>query len=996
MDSVVVRLLRCLVITALLIGGAAGARAQGFSSYNGRNHPELDWHVAETAHFKIVYPKHLAGIEAEAASIAEASYDILSANLGVVFDQKIRLYLTDEDEIANGFAVPLGEGYTNIWVRHNDWATTWTGREKWLRKVIAHELTHIFHYRAVSSRPRLINRTLGNPAPRFWAEGLAQYQTEHWDAQRGDRWLRTAVLDDQLSYDDGRSIWNGRLLYAVGNAQVRYFARRYGDSTLTTLLAHRKKTLFGLARVHDFYSAFNEVAGTTYRDFYDEWRRHVNVYYNTIAGQMETVDSLGAQALATPGQYLYDVQYSPDTTRLAVVSLASLDRPARRLYVVDRTTKRVEIVAEGAIVPPVAWSPDGARLVFARTTRGRHGSLLNDLFVVDADGKNLRQVTHSRRASSPTFAPGSSGTRLAFVGSAGGTANLFALDLETGEETPLTSFTSDVQISSVRWHPAGDRLVFARTATDGTRDLVLLDLERPATASHPHAEDGALVSLTDGAHDDRQPVWSPDGTRLAYTSLRDEVPNVFVVDLASGTHRRVTHLATGAAVHDWLPPDAARAAGTLVVVSNVTKRRDRAYRIDAARAVVASAAEAPDAYAAWTRHRPPREVPASIPPDTALVTNRYPYRSWRNLTHAASLLLPYYNNTDDWGVFGGTAWVEPLGKHLFAMFGGLSVADPADESFLLASYVNRQWYPTIQVNAFRFPGSARSYGDEVLVEDFTGGDLLLSWPLDWSDHPYVAERFSVRLRLADVEPLNPEDFDELDDLPSPESGQEAEVRLSFTRRKQRPYRYNIVHALDGQGFRLRVTAAARVLGADSELLRADLRAYHIFRVPLLARHRLYVYGRVQAQTGRPRAQDYIGFPRRDGLQFELPGFVPLAFGSADRVRGYRAFAAGDRVFFGTVEYRLPLVPDLETRILGLLSFEGTALTLFADGGLVWSEGAYDRRVERLGVGVEVKNAVRLGGLLEFGHAVGLAQPAEDLGTEHNYEFYYRIRGAVPF
>ena len=72
MDSVVFRLLRCFVISALLLGCAADGRAQGFSSYNGRNHPEIDWQVAETAHFKIMYPKHLAGflglVEAKKAS----------------------------------------------------------------------------------------------------------------------------------------------------------------------------------------------------------------------------------------------------------------------------------------------------------------------------------------------------------------------------------------------------------------------------------------------------------------------------------------------------------------------------------------------------------------------------------------------------------------------------------------------------------------------------------------------------------------------------------------------------------------------------------------------------------------------------------------------------------------------------------------------------------------------------------------------------------------
>ncbi len=968
-------------MAAFLLCCLAEGRAQGFNTLNGRNHPELDWQVAETAHFKIAYPKRLAGIEAEAAPLAEAAYEALSKNLGVSFDQKIRIYLSDEDEISNGFAVPLGEGYTNIWVHPNDWSATWTGREKWLRKVVAHELTHLFHYRAVASRPRWLNFMLGDPLPRFWTEGLAQYETETWDAQRGDRWLRTSVLDDRLNYDDGQSIWNGRLLYAVGNAQVRYFAQHYGDSTLARVLAHRKPLLLGLARVHHFDAAFKAVTDASYRDFYDDWRRLVNVYYNTMASQLETVDSLGTPPLETPGQYLYDVQFSPDTTRMAVLSLASLERPVLRLHVVDRSTKKTRQVAEGPIHAPVAWSPDGRRLAFARRTRGRHASLLNDLYLVDADGRHLRRLTHSRRAAAPTFAP--DGRRLAFVGVEGGTANVFVLDLETGQETRLTRFTGDVQISGVRWHPTEEKLVFARIDAAGRRDLVLLDLAA-----------GTLHPLTDGATDNRQPVWSPDGRRLAYTSLRDEVPNAFVLDPAAGTHRRVTHLATGAWAHAWLPPDAAHPAGTLVLLSNVSKERDRAYRVDAARTAPDVNPDIPDAYAAWTRHRPPHEVPRALPPDSSLITRRYAYRSWPNLTHAITGVLPYYGGPRDWGLAGGTAWIEPLGKHLIALGGGVSFAAPRERSFLLATYVNNQFYPSVILSLYRFPELTSYYGESALREDYIGGEVRVSWPLDLSDHPYVSERFSVRLRYVDVTPLNPQDFAGLDNLPRPEAGRQAEARLSFRYKKQRPYRDNVIHPLDGSGLRLRLKGAARVLGADAEFLRGDLMAFGIW--PSLGRQRLYVYGRAQAQTGRPLPQDYIGLRRTDGVQFELPGFIPISFSDTDRVRGYRRFAVGNRVLFGSVEYRVPLLPDLQTRLLGLVSFGSTALAAFADGGLVWTDGAFDAATRRLGVGLEVKNAVRLGGFFTFGHALGLAQPASDVGTGERYEIYYRIRAAVPF
>ena len=137
---------------------------QGFRLFNGRNHPELDWQVAETAHFRIMYPKHLEGIEIEAGGIAEYSYQALSENLDVEFDEKIRIYLSDEDEILNGYATRFG--YTMIWVHVNDVARTWTDSAKWLRRVIAHELAHLFHGKAIQgNRGVLVDALTGDPMP---------------------------------------------------------------------------------------------------------------------------------------------------------------------------------------------------------------------------------------------------------------------------------------------------------------------------------------------------------------------------------------------------------------------------------------------------------------------------------------------------------------------------------------------------------------------------------------------------------------------------------------------------------------------------------------------------------------------------------------------------------------------------------------------------------------------------------------------------------------
>lgn len=1024
-----------LALLAALVASAPAAAQIGFSAFNGRNHPELDWQVAETEHFEIVYPERLAGIEAEAAAIAEASLATLVRNLGptdstaVTFDAPIRLYLSDEDEIANGIAYNVGpSGFTTIWVHVNDYAEVWTGDVKWLRKVIAHELAHIVHYRAVASELGLLSVFFGDPFPSFWTEGLAQYETERWDAQRGDRWLRTATFEDRLSYTDG-SPDNGRLRYAVGNSQVRYLAETYGDSTIAQILAHRTPVLLGLARVNDFQTSFEAVVGKPYAEFYEEWRKHVNVYYNTQAGQMERLDSLGVKPFGLPGQIVYDVAFSPDTSRIAAVVLTSTTRPVRRLFVMnnvaaDSTRQRdVRVLAEGPVQGPIAWSPDGTRLAYTRARRGRYGSLVDDLYLVEIETERARRLTTDRRASSPTFAP--DGRRLAFVGVDGETANLFELDLETGQERPLTSFTGNVQITTARWSRSGERIAFALFDIDGRRDLAVLDVEAGAVERLATGEGVAPFE-----RDDRLPVWNAAGDSLAFTSLRDRAPNVFTVGVepqdalpmlapaelpAPGAESRVTFLYDGATVHDWLPPDSLHPAGRLVLVASETKRRDRVFVVDAARplTVAPDSVRVPPAYATWTAHRPPEEVPYQIDPDPGLIRSRRAYNSWRNITHAITLPLPYgdpgedgdlFTGDDDWGVFANSLWLEPLGKHQLALLAGISVTRPVDKSFLLLSYQNRQFTPTLTLDLYRFPSPSSFYGTSLLVEDLIGGDLSAEWALDLLDRPFTTTLAGTRLRYAYAEPLALDRFDDLettgDGLLRPEAGTRFDLQVGAAYKFQRPYRWNVITPLDGTGLRARVTAGAPILGSDNLFVRPDVLGYWVG--PEVGVGRVFLKGRATAVVGEQLAQDYVGLARYDDVDVQLPYLGALTLDDAERVRGYRSYAVGTRALFGSLEYRLPILVDLQTSVLGLARLGPVAPALFADGGLVWTGADLDDGVRRLGVGAEVKNVFSVAGF-EVLHALGVAVPAGRLDEVwdgsilwDDVDLYYRVQAAIPF
>ncbi|MBO6586421.1 MAG: BamA/TamA family outer membrane protein [Gracilimonas sp.] len=957
--------------------------AQGFNSTSGRNHPELNWQVAETEHFLIMYPERIAGIEGEAAAIAEHTYESLSKNLEVTFDQKIRIYLSDEDEVNNGFAVPFSRPYTNIWVNLNDYSEIWTGQEKWLRKVIAHELAHIFHFEAVKSPLGLLQYTFANPLPGFWTEGLAQYETEKWDSQRGDRWLRKAIFDDDLNYSSGQSIEDGRLLYALGNSQLRYFAEQYGDTSLANLLQHRKK-LFGLIRYHDFGSAFEETVDGGYSGFYDRWQKHVNVYYNTVASQMERTDSLHADEFSFPGQFYFDAAVSPDDSLLAVLSLTSMSRPVRRLYVTSTDSSRQNtLIGEGAINSDLNWL-DPQRLLYSRMVRGKHSSLINDVFLYDLEKEKETRLTVNRKAKFP--AAGSSQNQIGYIVNEGGTGNLFVMNLETRKEEKLTDYSGDVQLLWPLWIEQENAWLVHRFTDAGDRNLVLID---PKTRSEKTIDPEQV--------DNRKAILSPDGSKIAYISLRDEVPNVFIYDFESGVESRFTNLFTGGEVFGWVADFDSTGEEHLVIGASETRTQDKLHFVSAGREVYQPELNLPQTYASWRLQSPTNEIPSDIKPNPDLITDRYSYNAFQNLTHVASFGFPYYSDANDWGIFATSNWTEPLAKHTISGGGWLSIPDPLDKSYGALSYINNQLYPTLTFSVYQIPENGQYYGEEFLFEEYTGADIAINWPLDVFSSSYQYSSWSARFRHYSTDPMGENRFTSNPNLATPQNATVTDLQLSWQIKKQRPWKNNSYHPLDGTGLRLSVKGSEKILGSDTRTLTSDIHGYTV--QPFLGLNRIFLEVRFQSQWGNNLPQNYIGFSRYDNVDISLPNDIPLQlFGDNERIRGYREFVTGKQVAFGSIEYRIPFIPSLQTQILGFVRLGGVSISLFSDSGIVWdarSESGATGTIQRWGAGAELKNEISIAGL-SISHAFGVAQPAQQLFTDTKSDMYYRVQAVVPF
>lgn len=161
---------------------------------------------------------------------------------------------------------------------------------------------------------------------------------------------------------------------------------------------------------------------------------------------------------------------------------------------------------------PASWSPDGSSIVFSGLSgAGPQGKL--DLYSVAADGSGLRRLKGTRNGYEPVFSP--DGHTIAFSRSRQRTrrvhhrqktvydsASIWLLDLQTGSTRRITSWRNGLFQFPSSFSPDGSVLALSRRIGRGKLSAVALRI------------DGGGSSVI--AADASEPVFSPDGTRIAF------------------------------------------------------------------------------------------------------------------------------------------------------------------------------------------------------------------------------------------------------------------------------------------------------------------------------------------------------------------------------------------------------------------------------------------------------------------------------------------------
>ena len=539
------------------------------TSYNfaqtfGKNHVQYKKFSArfiQSQHFDIYFHEGGEEIAEFTAELAEQNYQELKENFQYELSSRITIVVynshNDFEQTNINLAPPQESvgGFTEF--LKNRVVIPYEGDWEKFRHVIHHELTHAVMLQMVygSGVQAILTGLARLHLPLWFVEGMAEYQSREWDTE-SDMFMRDATIN---GYVPNIPHLNGFLAYKGGQAVLYYLSERYGHEKIGELLTKVKIT-------KNLDRAMKQAVGLGIAGLSKRWQHHLKQqYWPDIAGRKNPAE-IGKQLtdhIVFRNFINNSASLSPNGDQIAFLSDKSdyFDIYLMNAFDGKITTKLVSGQRSGNLEelhwlrPGISWSPDSKSIVFAAKSGAE-----DVLHIVDI---KRRKIVRSLKFGldgvfSPSWSP--ENNEIAFVGTKDGICDIYAVDLQT---TNLRKVTDDV-FSDLEpsYSPDGSKIVFVSDRgkhTDPTKisadfkiwqsDFRNLDIYTVTTRDTAGLR--KIEQITDTPYSERSPVFSPQGDKLAFTSDRSGIYNIYLHDFVTREQYPITNILTGVFHLSW-------------------------------------------------------------------------------------------------------------------------------------------------------------------------------------------------------------------------------------------------------------------------------------------------------------------------------------------------------------------------------------------------------------------------------------------------------------
>ena len=940
----------------------------GFTMLNQRSHPELDWKQLETENIIIVYHQPFRETALQTAAIAEETFNKLSKSYKIKLNKKIKIYISDQDDIVNGYTFLTD--HIVLWISQNDFIHIFTGKEKWIRKVVSHEMSHFFMYSKIGSWLDNFYPYSAITFPRDFSEGYAMYYSgEEWGYGREDAELRKGVFANDLSLESSRGYF-----YTTGFSMIKYLSSLYGEDKLQQLLEQKDK--YGL---YDFEEAFKEVYKEDLIDFKDRWRRYIYTYYYGEAYNMkdkisatDSCSSYSINGLSTiksdwfridkavvkgenvllygkknKNQHYFDLYYGKlngDSLKLKKLSLDD----KRELLKTDR-------------IIDLDLSHNGKFVTYSKYSRAEFGSIRKKIYTIKT---NTGEQDFRQKGNHSVITNG--GDIYFHKYDRGGSRIL--LNDNSGNTVEVLRFDDDTQIGNLVLNDDETKLAYSKFDSNSEFFIDIYDLKQKK-----------IVRSLKTAFIARKMIWLGGNLSFSVESAKDFRTGFSLLNIKSGKLEEYETPAFN------IEPIAVlnREPELELLTFGAVNRKDsplgivKLIRIKESGEKLTQKKLPANHYTKWISTEYKNKISSEV--ENPEIISEKGYNSFMNLTLLAALPIPF----DD-GMAITTIAMDPLGKHTITVAGYSSYDLDMDEAWYTAGYVNRSFYPVVSLNYAQFKWFAGMENEKVYYQDLKKLMVDIKFPVDYIKKPFWFLNYSFAFEYTDAEMTD----NSLDAPTLFEDGNGMSLGAKVSGGFDLPYLNHLFHPIK------KVELAYQIFGAEKKIGMDHSFNHHLFNIKLgyaplydfsgIDYFTLVSNSRYEWQNGKYFVQDQPGIDKYENIPVE--GLIS----NKTFVRGNQETLNGDQLFTSNSELWLKLpeahLDKLEFFFPQILKPNYLGVAAFLDYSSLKTDG-FSKEIKSFGW--EVKAVINLLGIPTV-HRLG---EAYDLKTKDKLGIYYQA--AIP-